>query len=57
MVKNGKDFSKGKIYCIRNNIDDEIYIGSTTQPLSKRFKNIKVVSAIVKDNGFYMIRC
>ena len=38
MVKNSKDFSKGKIYCIRNNIDDEIYIGSTTQPLSKRFQ-------------------
>ena len=31
-----KDFKKGKIYCIRNTIDDDIYVGSTTQPLSKR---------------------
>jgi len=27
---------KGKIYCIRNNINDKIYIGSTTQSLSSR---------------------
>ena len=33
-----KDFSKGKIYCIRNNINDQIYVGSTTQPLSKRIE-------------------
>ena len=31
-----RDYSHGKIYCIRNNVDDEIYIGSTTQSLSKR---------------------
>ena len=30
------DYKNGKIYCIRNTIDDDIYIGSTTQPLSKR---------------------
>jgi len=27
---------KGKIYCIRNNINDKIYIGSTIQSLSSR---------------------
>ena len=31
-----KDYNNGKIYCIRNNITDDIYIGSTCQPLSKR---------------------
>ena len=31
-----KDFQNGKIYCIRNNTTDDIYIGSTYQPLSKR---------------------
>ena len=31
-----KDFKNGKIYCIRNTVDDDIYVGSTTQPLSKR---------------------
>ena len=36
MTRQPKDFSKGKIYCIRNNINDEIYIGSTCQSLSQR---------------------
>ena len=31
-----KDYKNSKIYCIRNTINDDIYIGSTTQPLSKR---------------------
>ena len=31
------DYTNGKIYCIRNSIDGEVYVGSTTQPLSKRF--------------------
>ena len=31
-----RDYSNGKIYCIRNTITDDIYIGSTTQPLCKR---------------------
>ena len=35
--KKEKNYCNGKIYCIRNNEDDDIYIGSTTQPLSKRF--------------------
>ena len=30
-----KDFKNAKIYCIRNSMTDDIYIGSTTQPLSK----------------------
>lgn len=32
------DYSKGKIYKIENDIDDEIYIGSTVQPLCKRWE-------------------
>lgn len=43
--KNKKDYSKGKIYVIRNNIDDRTYIGSTCQTLSQRMtqhrQNIK----------------
>ena len=31
-----RDYSKGKIYCIKNDVNDDIYIGSTTQPLCKR---------------------
>ena len=30
------DYSKGKIYKILNNIDDEIYVGSTTETLGQR---------------------
>jgi predicted GIY-YIG superfamily endonuclease len=30
------DYSKAKIYKIVNNIDNEIYIGATIQPLSER---------------------
>ena len=31
-----KSYQNGKIYCIRNTIDDEVYVGSTCQLLSKR---------------------
>jgi hypothetical protein len=30
------DYAKGKIYKILNSIDDEVYIGSTVEPLCKR---------------------
>ena len=30
------DYNNGKIYALRNSINDEIYVGSTTQRLSKR---------------------
>ena len=31
-----RDYINGKIYCIRNHINDKIYVGSTCQSLSKR---------------------
>ena len=49
-VKKKRNFSNGKIYCIRNNTDDDIYIGSTTQKLSKRFQNHKDVMNGYKRN-------
>ena len=30
------DYSKAKIYQIKNNIDDEVYVGSTCVPLGRR---------------------
>ena len=30
------DYSKAKIYCIRNYNDNDVYVGSTCQPLSKQ---------------------
>ena len=36
------DYNNGKIYVMRSNKTDKIYIGSTTQPLFKRFFQHKV---------------
>ena len=36
MGESSRNYQNGKIYCIWNYIDDDIYVGSTTQPLSKR---------------------
>jgi group I intron endonuclease len=33
------DYSKGKIYRIRNSLNEKVYIGSTTKKLSKRLSN------------------
>ena len=39
MVENNtKSYGNGRIYCIRNSVSDDIYVGSTTQPLSKRMQ-------------------
>jgi hypothetical protein len=44
-TKNKKDYTNGKVYCIRNNLDDRVYIGSTCQTLAQRMtqhrKNMK----------------
>ena len=29
-------YQNGKIYCVRNHIDDDVYVGSTTQLVCKR---------------------
>ena len=36
-----RNFQNGKIYFIGNYVDSDIYIGSTTQTLTKRFQNHK----------------
>ena len=36
MAINNMTYKNGKIYCIRNTVDDDIYVGSTAQPLCKR---------------------
>jgi len=36
-----KDYSQGKIYCVRSHKTDLIYIGSTCQPLYKRLNEHK----------------
>ena len=49
-----KDYKNGKIYCIRNTIDDNIYVGSTCQPISKRMAKHRVdMKGYKKDRKLY----
>ena len=34
MGESSRKYENGKVYCTRNNIDDDIYVGHTTQALS-----------------------
>jgi hypothetical protein len=40
------DYQNGKIYVIRNHTNDLVYIGSTTQPLSKRMATHRRTSTV-----------
>jgi len=40
--KDNNKYSNGKIYCLRSHQTDKIYIGSTIQPLYKRFYYHKI---------------
>ena len=49
-----KDFKNGRIYCIRNTIDDDIYVGSTCQPISKRMAKHRIdMKGYKKDRKLY----
>ena len=49
-----RDYQNGKIYVIRNSIDNEIYIGSSCQALSKRFQKHKdSLTTYKKDRKLY----
>ena len=48
------DYSLGKIYKIVNDIDDEIYIGSTADTLSRRFSGHKVKAKRVPNRKIYL---
>ena len=45
------DYNNGKIYCIRNHINDEVYVGSTCQPLSKRMVEHRKCRFTTKKNN------
>ena len=51
----GGNYKNGKIYCIRNNINDDIYVGSTVTPLSKRMSvhRADAISAKKKHRPLY----
>lgn len=44
-------YNNGKIYVIRNCLDNEIYVGSTCMPLHKRWYNHKQTCKNLKYNG------
>ena len=41
------DYKNGKIYQILNNVNDDVYVGSTTQPLCKRLYKHKSNSKVL----------
>ena len=43
-----KKYQKGKIYFIGNYVDDDIYIGSTTQTLKEDLTNIKYKLTMIR---------
>ena len=47
------DYSKGKIYKILNNIDDEIYVGSTIKTLSQRMASHRSLANFNPYNKLY----
>ena len=38
MGESSRNYQNGKIYCIRNYVNDDVYVGSTIQALSKRME-------------------
>ena len=47
------DYSKGKIYKILNNIDDNVYVGSTVKTLSQRMAQHRSATKIKQHNKLY----
>ena len=50
------DYKNGKIYQILNNVNDDVYVGSTTQPLCKRLYKHKADTKVRDCNIHKLIR-
>ena len=50
------DYMNGKIYQLLNKVNDEVYVGSTLQPLSKRFYSHKTHSDHLNNKLSELIR-
>ena len=50
------DYMNGKIYQLLNKVNDEVYVGSTLQPLSKRFYSHKTKSDHLNNKLSELIR-
>ena len=51
-----RDFSKGKIYKITNDYNDDVYVGSTCDTLGRRFSSHKAKSKQVKSNSIKLYK-
>jgi hypothetical protein len=51
------DYLNGKIYKITNNVDDNIYIGSTIKTLKQRFSNHKSNYKMFLNGSYHNISC
>ena len=52
MPRKAKDYNDGKVYVVRNTVNDKLYVGSTTQSLSRRWSKHKC-NALTKHTPFY----
>ena len=50
------DYKNGNIYQIFNNVNDDVYVGSTTQPLCKRLYKHKTDTKVRDCNIHKLIR-
>ena len=50
------DYKNGKIYQILNNVNDDVYVGSTTQPLCERLYKHKADTKVRDCNVHKLIR-
>ena len=55
--KNTKDYSNGKIYIIKNSINELTYIGSTTQTLSQRMAQHRKATRNPTAKRYKIYRC
>ena len=57
MAKYSMDYQNVKVYKILNTVDDDCYVGSTTQPLSKRMAvHRRNMTAVAKHDRLLYIR-
>ena len=52
MPRKAKDYNDGKVYVVRNIVNNKLYVGSTTQSLSRRWSKHKS-NLLTKNTPFY----
>ena len=55
MGDSSRKYENGKVYCIRNNCDTDVYVGHTTQTLSKRMQKHRASMLCEKKRKMFII--